>query len=36
MKDLFAKLRIQSHLTAAGIRKCEGYSLQAGPMSTQV
>ena len=26
MKNLFAKLRIQSHLTAAGIRKCEGYS----------
>lgn len=26
MKDLFAKLRIKSHLTAAGIRKCEGYS----------
>jgi len=29
MKDLFAKLRIKSHLTAAGIRKCEGYSLLA-------
>jgi hypothetical protein len=26
MKDLSAKLRIKSHLTAAGIRKCEGYS----------
>jgi len=26
MEDLFAKLRIKSHLTAAGIRKCEGYS----------
>ena len=29
MKDLFAKLRIKNHLTAAGIRKCEGYSLLA-------
>ena len=28
-KDLFAKLRIKSHLTAAGIRKWEGYSLLA-------
>ena len=26
MKDLFAQLHIQSHLTAAGIRKCEGFS----------
>jgi hypothetical protein len=26
MKEVFAKLRIQSHLTAAGIRKGEGYS----------
>ena len=25
MKDLFAKLRIKSHLTAAGICKCEGF-----------
>jgi hypothetical protein len=25
MKDLFANLRIKSHLTAAGIRKCEGF-----------
>ena len=26
MKDLFAKGRLKSHLTAAAIRKCEGYS----------
>lgn len=26
MNDLFAQLHIQSHLTAAGIRKCEGFS----------
>jgi hypothetical protein len=26
IKDLFAKLRIHSHLTTAGIRKCESYS----------
>ncbi len=25
MKEVFARLRIQSHLTAAGIRKGEGY-----------
>jgi len=25
MKDLFGQLHIQSHLTAAGIRKCEGF-----------